>query len=114
MAELAIAVGRRPVTQADPLPAANEGGQGTAAGGKGQAVAEQHPEHADQGHGRKAHHHGVEHVAAAHEAGVKQRQGGGHHQHQGGADQHKAIVGATQRPIYSEQDQAATGQVSSK
>ena len=105
MAELAIAIGCRPIAEARPLQATDERGQRTTAGGERQAVAEQHPEHAHQAHGREAHHHRVEHVAAAHKPGIKQRQGRRHHQHQGSTDEHKAIVGRVLCRIHSEQKQ---------
>jgi len=76
--------------------AADEGRQGARARRKDEAVAEQHPEQAHHGQGGKAHHHGVEHVAAAHEAPVEERERWCHQQHQGGADQHEAVVGTPQ------------------
>ena len=96
MAELAIAIGRRPIAEARPLETPNERRQGAAALRESQAVAKQHPEHTHQGHGSKAHHHGVEHVAAAHKPRIEEGQGWRHHQHQGRTEQHEAVVGALQ------------------
>lgn len=106
VAELTIAIGRRPVAQPGPLKAADEGCQRPASRRKGEAVAEQNPEHADQPHGRKAHHHGVEHIAAAHKAGIEEGQRRRHHQHQRCTDQHEAVVRRVLRRIGSQKKQS--------
>ena len=50
------------------------------------------------GHHGEALHHGGEHIFFAHQAAIEKRQpGAGHHQHQGGADQHPGVVGGALR-----------------
>ena len=55
---------------------------------EGEAVAHQHPLHADDGHGDEAVHHGVEHAARAHHATVKQGQPWDHQQNHRRAGEH--------------------------
>eukprot|EP00449_Zooxanthella_nutricula_P029387 CAMPEP_0198525122 /NCGR_PEP_ID=MMETSP1462-20131121/23158_1 /TAXON_ID=1333877 /ORGANISM="Brandtodinium nutriculum, Strain RCC3387" /LENGTH=399 /DNA_ID=CAMNT_0044254867 /DNA_START=127 /DNA_END=1323 /DNA_ORIENTATION=+ len=54
--------------------------------------AEQAPRDGDHSHGDEAHHHGVEHVAAVHEAPVKKCQPWSHQQHERGAAQEPRSV----------------------
>lgn len=59
-----------------------------------QAVAIQHPQHADQREGDGDLRQHRQHVFAAQQAAVKQRDAGQRHeQHQRGADHHKGVVG---------------------
>ena len=59
-----------------------------------QAVAQQGPGDADDGHHGEALHHGAQHVFLAYEAAVEQRQARpGHHEDQRGADQHPGVIG---------------------
>jgi hypothetical protein len=60
---------------------------------EGQRVADHGPENGDQAHHGEALHHGAEDVLAAHQAAIEKDQAGsGHHQDQGGRDQHPGIV----------------------
>ena len=60
---------------------------------KRQAVTHHAPNNRHQSHHDEALHHGGEHVLLAHQPAVKQRQTrSGHHQDQGGADQHPGVV----------------------
>ena len=67
---------------------------------KGKAIAPQHPLHANQGQQNETLHQGGEHVLAAHQAAVEQRQARRHH-HQ---DEHRrgqhpgGVAGAADRP----------------
>ena len=68
---------------------ANEAGAGV----KGKAVGEERPEHGDDGHHGEALHHGGEDVFAPHEAAVEEGEtGAGHHENEGGAGEHPAVV----------------------
>jgi hypothetical protein len=63
------------------------------AGSKGEAVADQSPEHGDDAHHGKALHHGGEHIFAANQAAVEERKSrAGHHQDQGGAGEHPGVI----------------------
>ena len=61
--------------------------------GEREAVTDDRPQNGDDRHQAEALHHGGEDVLAAHQAAVEQREAGsGHHQDQGGADQHPGVV----------------------
>ena len=63
--------------------------------GKGEAVADDHPQDGDQTGHREALHHGRQHVHLADHAAIEQRQpGDGHHQNQCGRGQHPGGVAA--------------------
>src|ERR1700740_883908 len=58
------------------------------------AVADERPEHGDDGHHGEALHHGGEHILFADETAVKERESGtGHHEHKCCADEHPSVVG---------------------
>ena len=57
-----------------------------------QAVADEHPLHADQAHDHEALHQDREHVLPAHQPAVEERQPRRHQQHQRGARQHPGRV----------------------
>ena len=66
--------------------------------GKGEAVADDHPQHRDDAGDGEALHDRVEHVFLAYHSAVKQRQArDGHQQHQGGRGQHPRGVAAVER-----------------
>ena len=64
---------------------------------EGQRIAEHEPQHGDQAGDDEALHHRRQDVLLAHHAGIEQRQAGnGHHQHEGGRDQHPGGMAGVQ------------------
>lgn len=60
---------------------------------EGEAVSGDGPEDGDQGHEDETMHHGGQHVLAADQATVEERQAGaGHHEDEGGADEHPGVI----------------------
>jgi hypothetical protein len=66
----------------------------TSAVAERQTVAENPPQHRDNGHHRKALHHGAEDILLPHQTAVEKRQARtGHHEDEGRTGQHPGIVG---------------------
>src|SRR5215212_9928908 len=60
--------------------------------GKGERVAEEGPRNADEAKGDVRHHHGIERIFRSNQAPVEESEGGRHHQHHCGGDQHPCGV----------------------
>ena len=63
---------------------------------KGEAVANDGPDHRNNGHHGKALHHGRKHIFLAHQAAIKEGEPRtSHHQNKSGTGQHPGVVGRT-------------------
>ena len=60
---------------------------------KRERVADEGPRDPDEAERDVAHHHGVERVLGSHQSAVEESEGGSHHQHHCGGDQHPCCVG---------------------